>query len=290
MTSTLTRPASTTGTATLRTLARAEGRRYARHPLFLVGVALLAATTLFTVRELADVFERGSVGEMAFLPVFFLGLLGVIVGHQLTQTIDRAAEAVDATPTSATRRTAALCLACLLPGAVALAWVAVIYAALAVYPVPDRVPISSGDRAAMLGAAVTCAVGGPLFGVLAARWTRIPGGGLVAAIVLVGWVLLGTFALALTPSRWSSLLHLHPPYTQWILRQAGGPVEVVGGAPPWHLAYSTLLCGLAVTAALYRTAGGAQRPRLLQAGLLLLLLALISLGLAAAADPTRMPL
>jgi hypothetical protein len=55
MTSTLTRPASTTGTATLRTLARAEGRRYARHPLFLVGVALLAATTLFTVRELADV-------------------------------------------------------------------------------------------------------------------------------------------------------------------------------------------------------------------------------------------
>jgi hypothetical protein len=43
-------------------------------------------------------------------------------------------------------------------------------------------------------------------------------------------------------------------------------------------------------AALYRTAGRAQRPRLLHVGLLLLVLALISLGLAAAADPTRMPL
>jgi hypothetical protein len=277
-----------TGTAiSLRTLAATESRRYARHPLFSIGVVLLAVTTAVTVRELEDLAERGSVGEAAFLPVFFLGLLGVLVGHRLTETIDRAADAVDATPTSATRRTAAVCLACLVPGAVALVWVACIYAALAVYPVPDATPISRVDRAAMLGAAVTCAVGGPLFGVLAARWTRIPGAGLVAALVLVAWVLLGTFALALAPSRWSGLLHLSPPYTQWILRDASGPVELVGGSPPWHLLYTTLLCGLAVTAALSRTAGPARRPGLLRVGLLLLVLALTSLGLAAAPDPAR---
>src|SRR5450759_4318689 len=93
MTTLAQRPASLTGAATLRTLAGLEARRYALHPLFLVGVALLAAVTITNSDNL-----DAAAGIETLLPAFLLGLLGVFVGHQLTRSIAPSTEAVEAAP------------------------------------------------------------------------------------------------------------------------------------------------------------------------------------------------
>jgi hypothetical protein len=162
---------------------------------------------------------------------------------------------------------------------------------LAVWPVPESAAISDVERSSMLVAAIAYSVGGPLFGVLVARWTSFRGAGLVSALTLVVWYLIGSFALVLPASRLGTLLHLSAPWTVWTSSDGQGePTWVAGGSPQWYLVYLCLLCALAVTAALYRTALQAHRPRFLRSGLTLAVLAVCSLGLAAAPDPTRLPL
>jgi hypothetical protein len=157
-------------------------------------------------------------------------------------------------------------------------------------PIPESVALSSADRAAILFEGVVCAVGGPLVGVMVGRWTRFPGAGLVAVAVLVGWSVLGTLSEAMSATRLSTLARLNVPFTTWV----GGPIDnhpwVPGGSPEWYLAYLTLLCGLAATAAMLHEASGAQRTSLERALIVLAVLAVATLALAAAGDPTRIPL
>ena len=118
----------------------------------------------------------------------------------------------------------------------------------------------------MLLSGAVAAVGGPLFGVLVARWVRFPGSALVAVVVLAGWVLAGTVALALPPSRVAgTLLHLSAPTK--LGPSADGPRSpawIAGGSPGWYLGYLLMLCGLAVTAALLPSTTGPRRGRLLR--------------------------
>jgi hypothetical protein len=272
---------------TLRTLAGVEARRYARHPLFLLGVALLIWVTATSSYGEAHVWYL----DVIFFPAFLLGLLGVFVAHGLTRSISQSSDAVGAAPIDGITRTAALCLACLVPGVVALAWVIWMYLAMLVLPVAETAAISPVERAAILAAAVVCAVGGPLVGVMVGRWTRFPGAGLVAAVVLVGWVVLATGGLATPASRLSNLFHLNAPYAGWV--SGDGPGEhpwIAGGSPIWYLVYISLLCGLAATAAMLHEASGRQRFRLVRLLVVVAVLAGTSLGLAVAADPTRIPL
>ena len=272
---------------TLRALAGIEARRYAGHPLFLLGVALLVGAASFSSGQLG-----ASSGTATLEPAFFLGLLGVLVGFQLTRSMTRSTEAVEASPTDEVMRSAALCVACLVPGAVALGWVAWMYMAMAMWPIPHTAAISSTDRGLMLVASVAYAVGGPLFGVMVGRWTRFPGAGVAAVVVLFLWILLGTFGLMMPASRVSTLVHLSAPFTSWVSSDgpAPAPLWVAGGSPGWYLVYITLLCGLAATAALLHRAWGARRSWLIRALVLLALLAVLSLALAATPDPTRIPL
>ena len=178
-----------------------------------------------------------------------------------------------------------------MPGVVALAWVGWIYAALAVGDVPLSATVGAGARAAMLLSGVVASVGGPLFGVLVARWVRFPGSALVAVVVLAGWVLAGTVSLALPPSRVGTLLHLSAPTTAW--SSADGPRSpawIAGGSPGWYLGYLLMLCGLAVTAALLPSTTGPRRGRLLRVLALLGVAALACLTLAVLPDPARIPL
>lgn len=285
MTALVERPASTTHPATLRTLAGVEARRYARHPLFLIGAALLV---IIMITDWDNVSPEDATGNNNYAPAFFLGLLGVFVGHQLTRSVARSGEAIEAAPADGVTRTAALCLACLVPGALALAWVGWMCSAIALLPVPDSPAVTSADRAAIVAAGAVYAVGGPLVGVLLGRWTRFPGAALVGAVVLVAWSVLGGFCEGMSASRLSNLVGLNTPFTLWVSSDGGSWVR--GGSPWWYLAYVTALCGLAATAAMLHEARGAQRSRLVRVLALLAVLTIGCLSLAAIADPTRIPL
>jgi hypothetical protein len=260
----LERPAAPARTLALRSLAGIEARRYVRSPLFLIGVALLVWTTIVSTGDLGQNAATTDPGDLDILPAFCLGLLGVFVGHQLTRSLDGSAEALRASPSDGVRRTAALCLACLVPGVVALA---------------------------MLLSGVVGSVGGPLFGVLVARWVRFPGSALVAVVVLAGWTLLSTVSLARPPSRAGTLLHLSAPLTAWVSSDSPrSPAWVAGGSPGWYLGYLVLLCGLAAAAALLPQAVGDRRNRILRILGVLGVAALACLALAVLPDPARMPL
>ena len=268
---------------TLRTLAGIEARRYATHPLFLLGVAVLVLTSARSAQDLALTVTQGAIG-----PAFLLGLLGVFVGYQLTRSMGPSTDAIRAAPADGALRTAALCLACLVPGAVALVWVAWLYLGSTIWPPTDS-PLASGPRLAMLLAAVPYAVGGPLVGVLVGRWTRFPGAGLVAVVLLFVWTWLGTVGLAMSASHLGTLIRLNAPYGLWI--SADGPQApqwVAGGSPWWYLAYICLLCGMAASAAILHDAVGRRRSRVLRLLVVLTALALVCLALATAADPTRL--
>lgn len=295
MTTLVERTEAPTKAATLRTLAGLEARRYARHPLFLIGVVLLVWVMVSMARDLSDGTgdaQTLGVADGAIVPAFFLGVLGVFVGHRLTRSMAHSSEAVEASPADGVIRTAALCLACLVPGAVALVWLAWNYVAMAVWPGPYSDAIGSTNLAAMLSAGVVYAVGGPLFGVMVGRWTRFPGAGLVAAVFLVGWAMLSTFGLLMSASRVGTLVHLNAPFTTWVSSDSASHADswVAGGSPVWYLVYVTLLCGVAASAAMLHEAWGAQRSRLVRIWAVLLVLALVTLALAAASDPTRIPL
>ena len=135
-------------------------------------------------------------------------------------------------------------------------------------------------------------MGGPLFGVMVGRWTRFPGAGLLAAFVLFGWVILSAGALAMSATRLSTLAHVWAPAVGWLSADdaTGMAPWIAGGSPLWHLAYITALCGLAATAAMLHDAWGTQRARLIRVFVLVSVLALVSLALTVAADPTRIPL
>jgi hypothetical protein len=285
------RSATPAATTVLRSLAVLEARRYARSPLFIVGIGLLVWTTIVSTGDLAQNAGTTDPGDLDILPAFCLGLLGVFVGHQLTRSLDGSIEAVGAAPSDAQRRTAALCLACLVPGVVALAWVGWIYLALALERIPLSATIHPAARATMLLSGVVAAVGGPLFGVLVARWVRFPGSALVAVVVLAGWTLLSTVALALPPSRPGTLLHLSAPLTSWVSSDGPrSPAWVAGGSPGWYLAYLILLCGLAVTAASLPRTVGPRRRRILQVLATLAVITAGCLALAVLPVPTRIPL
>jgi hypothetical protein len=283
------RPVAPARAATLRSLGWLEARRYARHRLFLAGAALVVVATAAST-DPGDPWGGTQIG-----PAFLLGVLGVLVGFDLTRSAQRAEEVVGATPVGTVVRAAAHCLACLVPAAAAVVWLAgqlVVYAARP--PTGGWHPAVSGATvlAELLAGGVVAAAGGPLVGVLVGRWTRFPGAGLLAAAALLGWSLLSTYGLAMPASRWSTLLNLHAPYAQWV--SSDGPGEdhmwLSAGSPWWHLAYVTTLCGLAATAAMLPGATGPHRARL--AGVLALLgaLALAGLALAVAPDPARTPL
>jgi hypothetical protein len=212
----------------------------------------------------------------------------------LTRSMSRSTDAVEAAPADGVLRTAALCLACLVPGAVGLAWVVWVYVTAVVTSGATATAdsgLSTMDRIGVLLAGVVATVGGPLFGVLVGRWTRFPGAGLVGAVVLVGWTLLDTAALGWPASYLNNLARLSPPFAFWTSGDSGHQSDfAAGGSPWWHLAYVVLLCGLAATAAMVHEATGLRRTRLWRLLAGLGGLAAVALALAVASDPTRVPL
>jgi hypothetical protein len=125
---------------------------------------------------------------------------------------------------------------------------------------------------------VVAAAGGPLFGIMAARWVRFPGAGVLAAVVL----LLPSWATAGAAVEATGRLYENPvalavssamPYTMWMVTDyvddIGEFIGIRAGSPVGHLLYTVALCGLAVWAAVIKNAVGDVRTRWTRIGWIL---------------------
>jgi hypothetical protein len=256
-------PARSSPVPTLRALALADARRYARHPLYFLGVALLV---LVAVTYPGDVSSRNETAAPFTVGMAFaLGVFGFVVAHRLTTSLRRTGDLADSAPVSAQMRTGALCLACLVPAATGTVFM--VYAVLAARWWPPDLP--PGGRAAwfsdepdlavlamLVATGPVAALGGPLLGVAVARWAPFRGSALVGMVVLT----VGCTAAIEQPPPWRVL----PPWAALVDERAENGIVVwseltPGVVPEWYLGYVLCLCGLAVVAALLRDAPDRRR-------------------------------
>ncbi len=234
----------TTGTASLRTMAGIESRRLARHPAFVIGV-VLAFGVLVLVFALSDDPDFADLLSMPVLPAFFIGLTSLVATGRLTRSTDGATEAIDTAPGSEARRTTALALACLVPFAAGVLWLAVQLAMVAsrgAHPhewwfatMPDWQTWSI-----LLALVPVACLGGGLLGVLTGRWLRFPGAPAVVVVAVVAIAMVGQVPVAYGSS---SELRLWVP---WAMFQPGSDVDgtqgLLAGNPAFYLLYLLCLC------------------------------------------------
>jgi hypothetical protein len=266
-------------TVRLAALTRYEMRRYARHPLFPLGVGLTALTCYLYLHT--TVTDPGSPSGYSSL---FLGVFGIVIGFRLTQSTQNAVEVLDVAPATPQLRTGALCLAALVPFVVG----ALTLAAILIFQHPAGAWIygtfGPSDRFAMLAGQVpVVALGGPLVGIVAARWIRFAGALPVLVVLLAVWVVVvntvaATYRNPLAPV----LLRMLTPYAYFLtLDHQPRQVETWRGSPWFFLGWQLCLCALAVTVALRRGAGPRWR-RPLQAIMAAVGLAAVAMYLLAA--------
>jgi hypothetical protein len=258
------RAVTTPPSATLWTLTRFEAKRYAKHPLFLAGLVLAIITSL----------TKGGPDELDYhvIPSFFIGVLGIIVAGRLASATRRSDPVIGAAPVSESMRTAALCLACLVPTAAGVFLVVLHRIYIAANPYPKLVYGTYGtfDRylITMVVPVIACA-GAPLLGIAVARWLRFPGASLLAAVVVVLWSAVSAYIQqggSAPTSGFKQVVHMLTPYTAFGASNANSSkaptvITTFTGSVGWFAIWTLLLCGLAVTAALWRSHGTAQSQR-----------------------------
>ena len=271
-------------------LARIEAVRYARHPVFLVGLVACA------------VFSAGRMGpvelDWPIMPAFFLGVLGIVVAARLTRSTDTSAAVISSAPVPTTVRTAAMCLACLVPATAGL--VMAVWHRLWVVltdPTPEFFygTYDSLERQVILIVLpVVFPLGGALLGVAVGRWLRFPGAALLAVIAVVAWSnFSGYLNLANPPSGVNRVLHLLAPYTSWQVNDGEADhtataIRSLTGSPTWYAVWALCLCGLAAVAAMLRGADAATRRTLLRSGGVLVAAAVVALSLAVTGGNDRL--
>lgn len=238
---------------TLPVLSRLEMRRYAVHPLFLLGVAV-SVLTCFVLGISEE--ERSSSLGFAIVPAACFGVLGIIVMASLTRRSERLSVAAGVVPTSERTRSLALVAACAVPFAAGLVWWAwALWAFNDSPPPPDGFPfgpVVSDDvwvAAVLFGEGPMAALGGPLLGILVARWIGTRAAPILTAVGVIAFciVMQGLFDQVMR-------IRVVSPWTYF-----GGPSGVKGdpermllytGSPYWWVAYLACLCVLGVIAIL----------------------------------------
>lgn len=258
------------GWPALRALARVEAKRFARHPLFLLGIAIMMIpiVAVFWQQEL----DANPMTGTLFI-AFLIGVFGFIVAHRLTTSMLRTRDLATTAPVSRQQRTLALCLACLVPASAGVVVAVLMLVTAAIWepvgdPVTAHVAWFRDDPAidvlsTLIAMGPVAALGGPLLGVTVARWAPFRGSALIGVVTLV-------FVTAIPSSAsvpWR-VLSAWPLLVDEYVNDGGGPIVrssfVPGVEPFWVLLYLLCLCGLAVVAALLRDPG--HRRALLGAG------------------------
>lgn len=272
-----------TGGPQVTALAKVEMKRYARHPVFLVGAVLWAITTVMSVNHtLEDFYGQGVI------PGFFLGVFGIAVGFRLTRSMERAAEAVATVPIPASARVRALLASTAVPAVLGL------LSCLAILGLSDvkgdwayGTWTPSQRFAIVLGQSVVAAVGGPLLGIAAARWLRFPGAVVVPLVVVVTWVVMGNgyYASGHQDSTGWLAARLFSPFAFFTTLDTDGThrVESWRGSPWYYLAFLVLLCVLAALVALAK-----DEPRALSRGIAAVVVAALAcFALSVVTGPDR---
>lgn len=248
-------------TPTLLSLARADARRFARHPLFLVGVLFLLTLAVATVVQQSS----GNADTMSgpLLIALALGVFGFVVAHRLTTSLRRSGDLAATTPVGQRQRTAALCLACLVPATTATLVTIFMIVTGQLWPpegaTPDAPVAWFGDEstiemlAILIAAGPVAALGGPLLGVAVARWAPFRGSALIGMVLLIMSAVMPSEASgpwrALTP--WAAFVDSKVVDSELISSRIIDDVS-----PQWYLGFVLCLCGLAAVAALLRDPDG----------------------------------
>jgi hypothetical protein len=264
------RPAGPDSRSTLLSLARADARRYARHPLFVIPCLVIVGSAILDLVE-----HRGGTNPMVdtMTTAFLFGVFGFIVAHRLTTSLRRTSDLVGTVPVDQQMRTLSLCLACLVSAAAGTACAVYMLIANAIWPpegIPPGAPVTwFGDYpavdvlATLLAMGPVATLGGPLLGVAVARWAPFRGSAMLGVVVLVVATAIpasdergGAERLA---SAWPILVDEHVVNGRNLSSTFVPDIE-----PVWALGWVLCLCGLAVVAALLRDPG--HRRQLLVAG------------------------
>jgi hypothetical protein len=246
-----------TDRAALPALARHEIRRYARHPLFLVGAALTTAVCAMGP-------DAGSSLGHVIVPATCIGVFGLLVMVSLVRASDQANEAAGTVVASERTRTLALAISTVVPfvaGLLFFAWA--VWAYHDEPPAANTVPFGDvGDAwayAVLFALGTISCVGGPILGLVIGRWLPFRGAGIVSAVVLI--MLTIVFQGLVEPVRY---VRVFAPWTYF-----GGPYGVEGdanrwliftGSPFWYCLYLVVLCAIGVIIAMLHDREQERRP------------------------------
>jgi len=244
---------SVSGVAGHRAMAAIEARRMARHPVFVLGVALGFAVLGLYVVLVGDETGVPVVLTLPLLGAFYIGLPSVIAAALLTRSTEVALEAVATAPGTEARRTLALAAAGIPPFLAGLVFSgALVVAAKVIGVAPQEWWFGTLPDWQVWSIVLACPVAcldGALLGLLAGRWLRFRGASAMVVVALIVVSLLGADPfLETSSSEWRL-------WAPWALFHTGdnpdGTQTLIAGNPAAYLGYLLALGALAVLGAMW---------------------------------------
>jgi hypothetical protein len=234
-------------------MALIEARRMARHPVFVVGVALGFVVLGLYVVLVGDETGVPVVLTLPLLGVFYIGLTSVIAAARLTRSTEVAVETIATAPGTEARRTLALAATGIPPFLAGLVFsAALVVFAKVIGVAPQEWWFGTLPDWQVWSVVLMCPVAcldGALLGVLAGRWLRFRGSSAVVVVALIVVSLLGADPfLETSSSEWRL-------WVPWAIFHTGdnpdGTQTLIAGNPAAYLGYLLALGALAVLGAMW---------------------------------------